>query len=323
MKRIKNLSECFARIASLGFLVIVLVMNVGMLPAMATLQIEEGQPEQNQSQTESLPGSHTANPMVVDAGELLTDGEEVMLEDALQDICNKWDIDVAVITTDTLYGLSPMEFTDNYYDGYEYAENGCMLMVSMEERDYWLSTSGNMIDALTDMGIDFICDAVAEHLSDGDYYGAFMQYGTMVDSFVDEYRNGGSAYDIDNLPDDDDYGFEYDGGYSDIYEQQKPGGFRGFLLGIGGAIGALVSSIIMAVHKAQIENVKPQNGARDYLKRETVSMYHKSDRFLYNQVARTPKPKPQDKSDSGGYSGGSSIHTSSGGSTHGGGGGKF
>lgn len=345
MKMIRNLSQRMMCSLAVCLLVLCCFVNLTAIPAMAGLQVEPGKPEQNSSVTVDededaeddgdsstsaetvtpLPEHHTSLPMVVDGGDLLTDSEEAELEAALQEICDKWDMDVAVLTTDYFYGKSAMEYADDFYDEYGYSEDGCILLVSMEEREYWISTSGRLIDALTDMGINFIGDAVAEKLSAGDCQGAFLKYGEMVESFVEEYQNGGSAYDIDNLPDDNDYDFDYDGDYDDLYNNQSSGGFRPFLVVAGFAVGALISLLIMAGYKAQILNVKKQSGADDYLERESVSIYHKQDRFLYRNVTHTPKPKPQDRGGSGmgGHSGGSSIHMSSGGHSHGGGGGRF
>lgn len=79
---------------------------------------------------------------VVDNADLLTDKEEEKLEAQFTEIAEKYQCDVVVVTTDTLDGKSPMDYTDDYYYEHDYGYgpdiDGIMLMVSMEDRDWWL-----------------------------------------------------------------------------------------------------------------------------------------------------------------------------------------
>ncbi len=88
-------------------------------------------------------------PLVVDDADLLTDIEEIVLLDKLGEISSRQGMDVVVVTTDSLGGKSPMAFADDYYDYNGYAEDGILLLISMEERDCWISTAGYGIVAFT------------------------------------------------------------------------------------------------------------------------------------------------------------------------------
>ena len=52
---------------------------------------------------------------VVDNADLLTDKEEEKLEAQFTEIAEKYQCDVVVVTTDTLDGKAPMDYTDDYY----------------------------------------------------------------------------------------------------------------------------------------------------------------------------------------------------------------
>ena len=52
-------------------------------------------------------------------------------------------MDLVVVTANTLGGKSPMEYADDYYDYNGYTDDGALLLVSMEDRDWWISTKGS------------------------------------------------------------------------------------------------------------------------------------------------------------------------------------
>ena len=70
------------------------------------------------------------------------------------------------VTADTINGETPMAYADDYYDYNGYgagADNdGILLLLSMEDRDWWISTTGYGIDAFTDYGIDVIGDEIVK-----------------------------------------------------------------------------------------------------------------------------------------------------------------
>ena len=93
---------------------------------------------------------------VVDDAELLTDSEESSLNETLKEISNRQNCQVVVVTTNSLDGKSTEAYADDYYDYNGYGEDGIVLLVSMEDRDYWMSTHGFAIRAFTDAGIEYI-----------------------------------------------------------------------------------------------------------------------------------------------------------------------
>jgi uncharacterized membrane protein YgcG len=96
-----------------------------------------------------------------------------------------------------------MAYADDFYDynGYGFGANndGCLLLVSMEDRDWWISTTGYGITALTDAGIEYIGDEFVSYLSDAEYAKGFDMFADLVDKFVTQAKEG-NPYDVGNMP---------------------------------------------------------------------------------------------------------------------------
>lgn len=142
-------------------------------------------------------------PRLVDNADLLTTSEETALLEQLDEISESQQADVVIVTTNTLDGKTPMEYADDFFDynGYGYGVNrdGVLLLVSMEDRDWWISTSGYGITAFTDAGIDYIGDQFVGYLSDGEYAEGFSRYAELCDEFFTQAKSG-AAYDVGTLP---------------------------------------------------------------------------------------------------------------------------
>ena len=165
----------------------------------------------------------------------------------------------------------------------------------MENSDWYISTSGYGITAVTDAGREYMAEQFVDDLGDGDYYDAFVTYADLCDEFINMARSG-DPFDVDDLPKED---FNY---------------IRSLLVSLG--IGLVVALIITGRMKGKLKTVRLQAEAADYVKTGSMKVTQSRDFFLYKHIDRHAKPKES-------TSGGSRTHTSSSGRTHGGGGGKF
>ena len=245
---------------------------------------------------------------VIDNADLMSSSEEAALEEKAQALRQEYGMDVVILTVDSLDGKRPQDYADDYYDYNGYAADGVLFLLSMEERDWYISTKGNAIYALTDYGIQQVGESALPYLKNGDYYSAF-------DAFLDALPTYFSAYS-DGAPIDgyaDTSGDYYHGDQEDVvyYEHVN------ILISI--AIGAVIGGITVLIMRACMNTKRPQRSAGSYLNDSSYHLRTNQDLFLYSNVTKTRIQ--QESSSSGG--GGSSVHTSSSGSTHGGGGGKF
>lgn len=240
---------------------------------------------------------------VVDMAELMDDSEKSFLLSKLDEISERQKVDVVVVTVNTLDKKTPADYADDFYDyngyGFGAGKDGILLLVSMEDRDWYISTTGYGITAITDKGIEYISDKFLPELSDGDYYESFVEYADQCDKFITQAKTG-KPYDVGNMP-------------------KEP--FPVFSAVVTGLLVGLISALVItSMMMGKLKTVRMQLSASDYVKNGSMKVTHRQDQFLYSHVN---KIRRETQSSSHGGGGGSSTHISSSGSSHGGGGGKF
>ena len=264
---------------------------------------------------------------VFDNAGLLDEWEVSMLEDKIQDLRDTYDMDVVLLTLNSLDGKTAEGYADDYYDENGFGENGMLFLLDMDTRSWYMLTHGTAIYAVTDYGIQEIFSAIASDLSDGNYYDAFDGYldelytyfqayadGKPIDGYRDDYTGPGSYEpgtrdDVVHYP---DYEPSYDSGYV-FYPAQ---------IGVSLLVGAIIGLIALLIARRGMNTVKSKGSATDYVRQNTFRITGRQDIFLYSNVTKTRRDT--DSGSSAGHSGGgSSVHTSSSGHSHGGGGGHF
>lgn len=256
-----------------------------------------------------LPASAAGDlPRLVDQADLLSDDEESSLSDTLDEISERQQLDVVVVTVNSLEGETAMAYADDFYDynGYGFGDgrDGIILLISMGERDWCMSTRGYGITVFTDAGQAYISDQFVSDLHEGDYAAAFTNFAELCDDYITQ-ANTGEPYDVDHLPDDT---------FEPVW---------GFLTALG--IAFIISLIATGIMRGQLKSVYSQSAADNYIKQGSMQLTKKNDLFLYKHIDRTKKAEStsSNSSNSSGSSGGSRTHTSSSGATHGGSSGKF
>ena len=100
------------------------------------------------------------HPLLVDDAGLLTEEEADALLDKLEEISERQECEVAVVTVDSLEGKTSQDYADDFYDyngyGYGIDDVGILLLISMEDRDYAITTYGFGITAFTDAGLQYV-----------------------------------------------------------------------------------------------------------------------------------------------------------------------
>ena len=133
-------------------------------------------------------------PRLVDVADLLSDYEETALLEELDEIRERQQTDIVVVTVDSLEGESVMDYADDFYDYYGYGfgdeRDGILLLISMEERDWYISTSGFGITALTEAGLTYLSQAFQSDLQEGDYAAAFTTFAVGCNDLVAQARTG-------------------------------------------------------------------------------------------------------------------------------------
>lgn len=239
-----------------------------------------------------------------DDAEVLTEDEDNELEDALEELSLRQSFDVTIATIESMESVdydSMEAYADDLYDfcqfGYGSDMDGVLLLVSVGDRKWHISTCGYGITAFTDAGIQYLGEQMTPDMADGDYAAAFHTFIQWTDAYVTAAREG-HPYDVDNMP-------------------HEPLSILYLCLAL--VIGLVTALIVTGVMKSRLKSVAPQRDATSYVRQGSMKLTNQRDLYLYREVHRTERPKESSSSDSGG----SSTHTSSSGSTHGGGGGSF
>ncbi len=205
---------------------------------------------------------------VIDYADLLTDEEEQNLAGYLYDIEERQQCSVIILTLDSLGYRSAMEYADDFYDykGYGYGDDhsGVILLLSMENRDYWFGTTGSAIGTFSDSDQGDIIDSCLSYISGGDYYNGFVTFAEECDKELTRTYEAG------------------------IFTTQK------FLLRL--LIGFGLALIPLFIFIAQLKNVHRQSGASDYAV-GGLKLTRQDDRFIRSSITKTKIQK-----DSGGSS---------------------
>lgn len=236
---------------------------------------------------------------VNDESSLLSDSEVDLLEQTAQSIAQEYDMDVVILTVDTIDGYEVLDYADQYYDSHGYGmgaqKSGILFILSMSERDWGIRTIGEAKIAVTDYEIDDIVDVIWDDLTSGHYYETFDLFLSCIEDEYYEYR-----FNQDTIPNDPN------NSGNDVAADDETVDAKEILINFGIAllIGAVAGLIVLLILRYQMNTARAQSGARSYLLEGSFDLYRCHDIFLYSRTSRTRKAE---SSSSGGVrsSGGS------------------
>jgi len=242
---------------------------------------------------------------VIDEANLFAEEEISQLNQAATDLNNEIKGQIFILTV-TQIDKDPETFSDDFLRNQVGNDNnGAVLMINMGARDYYLSTSGNMIDYLDDDRIDNILESVQKQLSNGNYYDAAQTFLSKSSAYVSEGVAKGH-YRVDSKT-----------GKITYYKVLTP-----FEIILSLLLAGVLTLIPFFVIKSSYQ-LKKSNYTYSYEENATVQLTQKKD-HLVNSFVRTRRiPKNPPPSSGGKSGGGGSTTHSSGGGTFGGRGGKF
>ncbi len=238
----------------------------------------------------AVPLADAENPRVVDSAQLLTSFQQQKLEEIAGSLASEYSIDAVIVTVGALGGKTPQVFADNYFDYNGYGTgsqgSGVLLLIAMEDRDWYISTHAEGTDALTYREIGELEDLIVPDLSGGNYYSAFVTYLNFLETEFADFRSGAPGITVTDV-----------------------------LLRLAAAlgIGAVIALIVLLIMRSKMNTAKQQSGAGYYMVGGSYELYRCQDFFLYSRTTKSARAQ----SSSG------STHRSSSGRSHSGRGGKF
>ena len=229
---------------------------------------------------------------VIDEAEILTDSEEKELDAKIATIEQSHKVRILIGTMKSTDGTPLGKIANNVVDQIP-ADNGTIvLLLSMKERDWYISTDNKMRARITDgKGVEYLSGEFLPDLKEGKYAAAFTTFAATTDEMLTYYEKEGEPYDPANA-------------------------FNLMALGIALACALILGGTIYYVLYEYESNVRSAAEADAYLNHDSFQLTQDEDNFLYTTVTRRTKEKKESSS-------GSNVSTSSSDSSHGGGGGKF
>ena len=235
---------------------------------------------------------------------LFTNEEIQGLENKAQDLSDKIKGDVYVVTTNA-NNEKPRSFADEYLrEKVGNDNNGAVLLLDMGQREVYVSTSGNMIDYITDSRLNNMLDQITPNLSDGQYYEAATAYFDQADAYVEAGVPSGH-YRVDE-------------------ETGKIIYYKTITL-MEGVIALLLAAIAAIAFFVVIKSkyqLKLGTYSYPYQENADVNLTVNENQLINSFVTTRRIPRNTNNLSGGGGGGGSSTH-SSGGGTFGGGGRSF
>lgn len=246
---------------------------------------------------------------VYDFADILTSDEENNLYYEATKFISEYNMDLALVTIDDNFETA-MEYANDFYD-YNYfglgdTYDGLLILIDMDNREFYISTTGEAILMYNDYRIDGILDNMTPYMKSGSYYQAFSAGITTLSDYA---KNG--------IPEGNKSSYiDSDGNY--IYVEQKSFPLSVFLI-----ISFIVSTIVLIIFINKNKLVKKAYQASSYMNDNKKVIKNISDTFLTTHTSRVRINTDSGGSSSSSHSGGSSTHHSSSGSSHGGGGRSF
>ena len=239
----------------------------------------------------------------------ITDSERLELQSSIESVAKNHNLEVVIVITDNTEGKSSMNFADDFYDNNGYGVgsdySGILMLINMDKRETWISTTGMAIDIFTDSRILDMNNNVTGELSKKEYYKACKTFISDVENYINMGIPKGQQR-VDNSTDNMTIYTET------TYLQKVFKLIKFFPLYIGALIISIIATILASLSSKGKSTINSQTYEGGYF-----VLSQTKDDFIREA---TTMVKIQTPSNNGAKS---STHSGSSGRSHGGGGGKF
>lgn len=238
----------------------------------------------------AVPAS-AAESYIWDEAGLLTEEGRAELNETAREISERTGCGVYFLSIPdyTVYGKGTIgETADWLYSekglGVGNNKDGVLLVLSMADRDYSLIPHGFGGTAITVTGLDYITESFRDSLHDNNWYHGVYDYLNATDTLLTRARKG------------------------DIYDRDKVSSGSQWTWSL--VIGLSLALIVCITQQAAMKKkVREQTQALGYLKKGSVNITRRSDRYTHTTETRVKINNDKDNSSGGGST---YFHTSDG-----------
>lgn len=226
---------------------------------------------------------YAENYLVHDDEGLLQSHDVEKLEEVYAGYAQTHGFTPALVTVDSFGGLTAEDFAGQFYDIMAYPEDGILLLISLEEGQWYILTNGECDRRISDYQANQIGESVVPLIQDGQYYAAFLQFPELAGEIF-----------LENAPEES---------IRPDVAPAVPKKTYGKAIAISMSAGLLIGLVAVGIMAAKMKTVRVQKEASDYVRPGSFHLTNSRDIFLYSHVHRIPKPK---SNSSGGSHGGGS-----------------
>lgn len=242
---------------------------------------------------------------VVDQAGVWSDSERAILSSEADRMGQTYQMDIVLVTTDDAGGKTPRDYADDYFDQNGYGvgpdASGILLLLDFDNREVYISTSGEAIRYMTDARIESVLDAVFDGgMLESRYFDAAGSFLRETESFLQA-----------GIPEDQ---------YTETEGQR-------ILTWAEGLVGLLISGTAgtgFFVSTRKRYQAKTRPAVFDFRQNSIAQLIPYEDNLVNTFVTTRIRP-PVNPTGGGGLSGSgrSTVHRSGSGRMHGGGGRRF
>lgn len=251
------------------------------------------------------------NARVFDRAGLLTSAQQDQVQQSAEAFEAAYGMSFVLLASNEAHEGSTQAVADEFYTaggfGPDEEHSGALYYIDLAQRTHWLSTTGAMIDYMTQERIENAIDRCAPLLTNGDYAAAALR---MIDLLSQAVESG--------IPQDQ---YRYDvvtGQRLTARHKVITTGELAVCLGVAAMAGLVFVRAVTRRYR-----LKGSTYVYDFRGQSRVEITGRQDDYLRTTTVRTRKPDPPSGGGGGGGGRGSAVHTGSRGVSHGGGGGRF
>lgn len=221
---------------------------------------------------------------------IFTAEQSEALEEQAQQLADQYGMGVYVLVTDYMDGYADptssqrTNYATTFYKMHDLGlgdgNDGIMLAIAIDSRDYVTIAYGQGSYSFSDRGIEVMEDAVTSCLSDDQWYEAAGEFYRQIDSQLAYYERHGKAEEP-----------------LDAFDWI----IRLFIILV---IPAIIALLVLLKERSAMKTAVERNEAHEYLDPSSVMVTEASDSFITTTVVATPRAESTSNSGGGSWGGG-------------------
>ncbi|WEG72868.1 TPM domain-containing protein [Vagococcus intermedius] len=242
----------------------------------------------------SYPAQANETSRLFDEANLFSDSDKTTIQSAIATFKTETKMDAVILTTIDAEGKSPQDYADDFYDQHNFGtgpnKTGFLFLIDMDNRTYYISTAGTLIELLTGSKRERLLDHAETSMKSQNYTDAVL---SVIDDMSRYTKN-----------------YNYDQSSGALTKVKTITTLEGLIAVIAGIV------VSLAVYSTVYGKYTLKRSSYRYSYRDngSLSLSQRDDHLIntFTTSRHIPKVDP-----------GNGSHTSSGGSSHGGGGRGF